>query len=100
MTISFFYVLQIEDYTVQQFLDFGTTLLNHFSLPLSNEYDGKTSITSSILQSKYWHISSIVFNDTYSFFDILARVAVLNPTSLRNCVLVMSFSNNNLNNGL
>lgn len=43
---------------------------------------------------------SIVPNDTYSFFDILARVAALKPTDFLNWVFVISLSNNNLNNGL
>ena len=61
---------------------------------------GIISITSSILQSRYWQILSTVSRDTYSPLVILASVELENPTASLSWVFVISLSNNNLNNGL
>lgn len=84
-----------DGYFVSTIGEVSSNTLKHY---IRNQ--GLNSITSSILQLRNLHMLSIVPNDTYSFFDILARVAALKPTDFLNWVFVISLSNNNLNNGL
>ena len=64
------------------------------------ENQGWCSTISSILQFSRLQISSKTFIEIYSFFEILAKVAILIPSCSRSCVLVIFLSMSNFNNGL